>query len=203
MKDTSASWVAFCSHPRYDGNGQAVLLLHASGEMGIKRQHERGLVRLAVVVAVVGVLAGWTLIANDGATSLRIIAWRSVADMSPSVSVSSVTYPVHFDKTYTDHSLVSEAQDLLDGASSLEGLFMQTSGGTLATVVYRYEFIFSTLGVPTQTYSGSNTYPEWSAVTYALWIPGVTSFPIGTVADPFWYGSPSTFWRRLGVPQGA
>ena len=67
-----------------------------------RRQEQKWLVRIAIVLAVIGMLAGWTWVANYGATSLRIIAWRSVSCDSP-CSVSSIKYPVHFDKTYTDH----------------------------------------------------------------------------------------------------
>lgn len=169
----------------------------------MKRRHlPTWLVRLTIVLAIIGVLAGWTAIANDEATSLRIIAWRSVADTYPSAPVSSVIYPVHFDKTYTDLRLVREVQDLMNGQRTLDSFNFECTLGI--PVSYRYEFIFLTHGITTQAYSGTENCPMWDAVTYALWIPAATPFPLGGVENPFWSASgiPSTLWRGLGVPQG-
>jgi hypothetical protein len=161
-----------------------------------RRQEQKWLVRLAVVLALVGVLAGWSWVATYGATSLRIIAWRIVIVGMTSGPISPRTYPPHFDRTITDEALVQQMQNQMD---SLRRGIWGGGGCNIGAVSYRYALIFSTLGLTTQIYTGTSLCVIWQVETPG-WIPSVTPFPYAMVDSPF--TALPTLQQKLGVPGG-
>ncbi len=120
--------------------------------------------RLVVVLVVLVILVGGGFaVVTRGATSLDITVW------SHQLMLLDGQHPVPdvkiYDKTITDLGLVHNVQDQLDGGTSVS-----LGGGSCATgaVVYRYQFQFATLGVPTQVYYGQAGCPGWDASVFDI-----------------------------------
>jgi hypothetical protein len=161
----------------------------------MKRQlQQKWLVRLAIVLAIIVILVGWSAAANYGATSLRVIGTRFIPAGMPDTGISADTYPLHFDKTLTDLGFVNEIQDQMGGLPrGIEG------GCNIGSVDYRYEFIFSTLGITTQVYSGTNNCALWQVETFG-WIPSVTPTPYSSVESPI---GTLPILSQIGLPTGS
>ena len=159
-----------------------------------RRQKKQWLVPLAIVLAIVAVLDGWTWVGNYQATSLRIIA-RGIDIAYDGPDDSEVVTPARpFDKTITDLTVVREIQGQMDTLPSVSGV--GSCGG--GTIEYRYEFIFAVFGVTTQTYTGNN----WCGAGYGEesleWGPVVALFTSRAAESPLQL----PLVKQLGVPLG-
>lgn len=85
-----------------------------------------------------------------GATALRVTVTREVREWNTSTPPQPERVLI-YDKTFDDIALVRQVQDELNGLPySIEG------GGVMGQYDYRYVFSFSTLGVVTQVFSGTD-----------------------------------------------
>ncbi|MGH2485241.1 MAG: hypothetical protein ACRDHE_04420, partial [Ktedonobacterales bacterium] len=85
-----------------------------------------------------------------GATELHVSVTREVREWT-STTPPQPAHLLIYDKTFDDIGLVRQVQDELDGLP-----YFVNGGGVLGQYDYRYIFSFSTLGVVTEVFNGTD-----------------------------------------------
>lgn len=141
--------------------------------------------RVELALLIVALPTALIVVGLHGATALRVTVVREVRAWDPSQPRPPDNVLI-FDKTYTDLGLVREAQDELNGMPDFV-----MGGGLMGPFDYGYIFAFSTFGVVTQVYSGTDM-----DVTGAHTLYGVSL----SLSPPSPMPLLGTLHAQLGVP---
>lgn len=127
------------------------------------------LAALVVVALFVGVMAA----ATHAADTLTVTVWDPSQVCGSDVECSwPQPKELAFTKTFTDAATIGAVQDIVNGVTRYDPLYMTTHNGLCNSlpgdVMYYYEFRFQWRGVTTQDATTNSWCPEWDIRTLGV-----------------------------------